>query len=706
MGIPFIQNSWSAGETDPSLRQRADVKVFYTSFASASNVLPKPQAGFRLRGGMAHINRARRVLERLPTADFLLAPTSPIASGAIGGLLTGAGCVFAAQGAASWLFTLDLQVTVTIVAIDLLSFLAATGGLGHLIIQTSLNGSNWTEWARRDLRPSINTRRAALQPGQSRHVRFIRVGTVGAFSDLTIGQIQVWRATTAKSAVRIFRHQVGNDAWKMVLTEFNIDLYKNLVWTASARSPYTAAQLPAVTSAHDPGGALLFHRDVPVQFVQPRGFDVEWNTEDYAFSGIPTRIFDDTGATEAIISPSRGYPACGCFWNQRLVIGGLRSVPQAILLSVQGSPRNLDTSGTLATDGILVDLVGDEQGIPIVRRLRAGPFLEVFTQLGFFFSAERVAAKGQGFGFILSERTPIREATRVVEASNLAYFIEDGAAVIRQLAFDESTAERYTTTEISVFNAHLVKGANQLAARPARTTQGCTLLSVVRDDGGWGIGSLLPSQQLIGFTPQDVGGPVLATAAIGGMQDIVLAVDRGADVHLEWLDDSAMLDMSVRKPCQPVLTGLDHLEGRSDVWIRSDQGVFGPLTVSSGQLVTELVATGTCEVGVPFQWYAHQQRLAGDAQRQIAFSRTISVGVVRLELDAAVSFDVAVDDSEPRTIDLPARPDALDPTLADRVFKGTLEEDGFLGLPNGKVKLSGHSVWPFDIVSILREATW
>ncbi len=705
MPVPFVQNSFASGEADPALRQRSDVKVFYTSLEKATNILPRPQSGFKLRGGLRHVRRARNILTAINISGAAISTGLALTSGTIGALLTGpAGCTFAAQGGASILFQLDLGALAQVSACDLIRFSSPTGGLNWLIFDTSPDAVTWTEWQRRDLRPSVNTRRVATAPNAFRSFRYLRVRTAGATGALIVSQLALWLESANKSVVSVFRHQAEYTAFMLVVTAFNIDVFQETVWLCSVPAPYSNPDIMGLTSAHDPGAALLFNQNFPVRLVQQRGS--EWEGSDYVFTNIPTRLFPDTGLTEAIMSATRGYAGCGCFWNQRLVIGGFRSLPQTLVLSKQGEPTNLDTSGTLATDGMLFDLVGDEQGVPTIRRLRAGPFLEVFTQLSFFYSTERIAAKGQGFGFVLSERTPIRQGTRVVDAANLAYFIEDGAAVIRQLAYNDDSTERYTTTEISVFNAHLVKGASQMAARPVRTTQGCTLLSVIRDDGGWTICSLLPSQQLVGFTGQNAGGNVLATATVGLKQDIVLVVDRGAANHIELLDDTTTLDMSITANCAPVITGLEHLNGRNDVWLRCDQAVLGPLTVTDGQISVDLVATGTCEIGVPFQWTGEQMRLAGDAQRQVAFNRTISVGVVKLTVDAATAFDMTVDDAEWRTVEVPPRADILDPTLAQRVFQGEIEEDGFFGLPDGKVRLRGSSVWPFELVSILREATW
>lgn len=708
MAVPFLQSSYSSGEIDPWLRRRADVKVYYTGLDKGRNVLPLPQSGLKLRGGLGHMSRGRRNL--VPVA--LTAGMFTLRAGATGTAAnlidgnTATNVVFALQGAAGDVLTLDFGVSRNLAALDLNQFSAPTGGINWLIIETSANGTVWSEWARRDLRPSVNTRRIATAPGTVQACRFVRIRTAGAHGAITLADVRAFEEGTTKQPFILFRHATETSHWLAVITPGHVDLFENQAWVTAAAVPYAAGDIAGLSTAHDPGGVLVFSVNHEPVLLQPRGAAAEWNSAPFVFTSIPTRTFPDGVAAEAIMSATRGWPSCGVFLNERLIVGGLRSLPQTVVFSAQGEPANLNTVPTLATDAFTLDLRGDEQGTPNIRRLRAGPRLEVYTQMGLFYASSDVIAKGQGLGFVIANRTPIAASTRVVDASNLAYFVEDGGAVIRQLTYDDQQIERYTTQEISVFSSHLVKGAREMSRRPARSAQGMTLLNIVTNTGGWIIASTLPTQELLGYNPMEAGGPVLAVAAIGAAYDTVLAVDRGGDVHLEVVDDTLLLDMAVRRAGAPVISGLGHLEGRSDVWLRSDEGLFGPFTVTGGQIATTLATTSQCEIGVPFGWEIRQLRLAGDAQRQVAWSRTVAVSVVKLDLEAASVFEMCVDDSPWRTIELPPMPATGDPDLLQRIYKGEWEEDGFSGLPDGATGLRGTSLHPFHLVAILREATW
>jgi hypothetical protein len=708
MAVPFLQNSMASGEIDPLLRRRADVKVYYTGLDKGRNVLPLPQSGLKLRGGLKHMSRGRRNLVPVALTAGMFTLRAG-ATGTAGNLIDGndaTNVTFALQAAAGDVLTLDMGVSRNLVAFDLRRFSAPTGGLNWLIIETSPNGTAWTEWVRRDLRPSVNTRRIATAPGTVRACRFVRIRTAGAHGAIILTDVQAFEEGTTKQPFALFRHATETSHWLAVITPGHVDLFENETFVTAAAVPYASGDIAGLSTAHDPGGILVFSVNHQPVLLQPRGVAAEWDSAPFVFTNIPTRTFPDGVAAEAIMSATRGWPSCGCFINERLVIGGLRSLPQTVVFSAQGVPTSLNTVPTLATDAFTLDLRGDEQGTPNIRRLRAGPRLEVYTQMGFFYASSDIIAKGQGFGFVLAERTAIAPATRVVDASNLAYFVEDGGAVIRQLSYEEQQLERYRTQEISVFSSHLVKGARDMSRRPARSAQGMTLLNIVTDAGQWVIASTLPTQELLGYNPMDAGGLVLSVAAMGATYDTVLAVDRGGDVHLEIVDDTLLLDMSIRVAGAPVISGLGHLEGRSDVWLRSNEGLFGPFTVTGGQITTGLATTAMCEIGVPFGWEIRQLRLAGDAQRQIAWNRTVAVSVVKIDLEAASVFEMCMDDGPWRTIELPPMPATLDPDLAQRVYRGSWEEDGFSGLPDGATGLRGTSLHPFHMVGILREATW
>jgi hypothetical protein len=707
MAVPFTQSNFYSGEIDKRLRRRNDLKPYYTGLAKADNILPTPQGGARQRPATAHEGVVRRQLQPVTlTAGMLtgLAPTSGSFANLVDGALATA-ATFPALGSAGVILTVDLGAIIPVMAMDLLQFnvpTAGDGGVDRLEWHGSNDGYTWVPMAQLDLRPSLNTRRAARAPGFGWTWRYIRLSGNAAMGAMTVAGVAVWQESLVKSPVNVLYHQDETYSYSLVVTDRHVDIWREDGWVAACALPYLPAAIVGLTSAHQNDTALIFHPDHPPQRVMRR--DTEWHSDAPTFTNIPNEKYDGVN-DEPIMSATRGWPACGAFWSQRLWLAGIRSRPNAVLISILNTPYDLNTSGTLATDGIRLDLEADDTGLPAIRRMRPGPRLELYTKTGFFYSSDTVVAKGTAFSFPLSERVPVHENGRVVHATKNAYFIEDGGAVIREVNFDDNLAERYSTRELSLFWTNLVAGARDLVRVNARTTHAATLLWVLRDDGQLVCGSLIKTQEVEGFAPMPLGGIV---HSIGNASDISarVAVERGDRIHLERFDDTRTLDMSVIRPTGPMLTGLDHLNGRNDVWIRADERIIGPLTVSGGTLNVELATGQTCEVGVAFTWELEQLRLAGDAQRQVAFNRTIHCSVVTLELERASVFDMNVDDGDWREVEPLPTPAQYDPTLVERDFKGTHEEDGFLGSNNGAVKMRGLSVNPFHLIAITRECSW
>lgn len=59
------QTSFNAGELDPQIRSREDVKFYYMGCGAAENVEFFAQGGFRRRGGLRRRSRVRGILESI-----------------------------------------------------------------------------------------------------------------------------------------------------------------------------------------------------------------------------------------------------------------------------------------------------------------------------------------------------------------------------------------------------------------------------------------------------------------------------------------------------------------------------------------------------------------------------------------------------------------------------------------------------------------
>lgn len=711
MGVPFSQLAMTAGETDERMALRSDVKSYYQSAKTMKNVLPTPYGGFGMRGGLRHWAMRRRVWQHIDLDAADVDVSAALTSGTVALLVDQSpysAVVFAASAVAQTLLTVDLGAVMALSAFDVSAYQITSGtvGVDLLKVETSEDGTTWTEWGRRDLGTSKRTRRFATAPRQARTCRYVRLAAAGAHGALSLGGVDAWIETAQKSVVRILRHQTAESgSYSLVLTDHNCDFYKDRAYLGSAPIWHVSSQLRQIKSAHSWDTAVLFHPDVaPIRLFRA-GADDEWDGSPVDWSNMPTDTFGG-GAPEAIMSVTRGWPCCGAFCQNRLIMGGLRSLPQTIVFSNFGEPFNLDMSGTLATAAFRLDLDGDENGIPMVRMVRSGPRLEVATQMGFFYATDAVVAKGQNFAFAMSERVGIQNTSRLIDGGDAGFFIEDGGAVIRKVTFDDVSVDKYSTQPASILSAHLISGAIDMAVRRTRDTVNANQIHILRSGGGWTVFTYLGEQDISGFVPFVTAGTV---EELGMLDDFTIGVGvQRADDVIEIYDPAARLDASVVLPAATALTGLDHLNNRTDVVARQGAMAWRGLHVTGGALaLPDAVVPGdVIEVGLSFDWEFEQHRLAGDAQRQIALNRMVNVSVVQLDVTATGPFELTVDDDEWRPVEPRSVPVILDPSEGERFFSGVVEQDGFCGGIDGRVKLRGSSPWPFICRAITRDATW
>jgi hypothetical protein len=169
---------------------------------------------------------------------------------------------------------------------------------------------------------------------------------------------------------------------------------------------------------------------------------------------------------EAVISATRGWPACVTFYESRLLFGAPASLPQTILGTVIGgfNPYNFKIGDALDDQGIFTTLNTNQ--VNEIRALYPGRQLQVFTSGGEFYSPDR----------------PITPAMSVPQQSDFGCAAHvppcsvDGATIFptRQkktlreyLYLDREQA--YNATSLTVLASHLVHGINSLDAQTSTT---------------------------------------------------------------------------------------------------------------------------------------------------------------------------------------------------------------------------------------------
>lgn len=301
---------------------------------------------------------------------------------------------------------------------------------------------------------------------------------------------------------------------------------------------------------------------------------------------------------EAVISDTRGWPACGAFYQQRLYLGGLRSRPSTLLGSRIGDFFNFDTKGRPTAAAIDVTLDTDEA--TVIRAIYPGRHLQVFTSSAEFFApTEPIVAPPS---IKQTTRRGVQPGTPQAFMDSATVFVTRGGDGLCQFQYSQEQ-NSYSADWMNLLAAPLVKGVVDMAFRRARSPKEADLALLTRDDGMIAAMMALVSQNVVGFSRWTTDGTYLAACAdLAG--DFHVAVQRatatGPEIFLEAVDATAWLDSEVKAlaPSTPIeeIVGLGHLEGRT-VAVMID-GIDGG---------DEIVAGGR----VPLKWPALREAVAG-----------------------------------------------------------------------------------------------
>ena len=172
--------------------------------------------------------------------------------------------------------------------------------------------------------------------------------------------------------------------------------------------------------------------------------------------GVPRR--------EDAISDVRGWPRAVTFYESRLWLGGLYSLPQHLLGSQIGSYYDFNIGTGLDNEGVFVSVNTDQ--VNEIRSLYSGRHFQMFTSGGEFYSPDRPMTPAPA----LPRQSQFGSAAgiRPVEVDGATIFATKTRKTLREYLFLWAE-EAYNATSITVLASHLF---NNIQAMDALTATG------------------------------------------------------------------------------------------------------------------------------------------------------------------------------------------------------------------------------------------
>lgn len=621
-----LQAAFTAGEIDELIHERTELKYFSTGAKHMENVVISPQGGFRNRGGLRDVGAVASDAARLFSftasdgADYDL--------------------VFRPAEMSAWSATAKLQdVAITGLTAAMLPEMSEAQWLDTMLL---FHNDLQTRRIKHAGASSWSTDNAPY----SDLPNYDYGGPIGGGSYVN-GIAATWQLefTGLTEAATVFTITVSGQQTKGIT-------YTEVLATLEARVSAALAELANVS----PGYGITSSGGPKINIIfsgagnEGDGWAVSATVVNKADAAI-TAHKSATGVPpgEAVISTDRGWPNCGAFYNQRLLVGGFKSLPNTWMYSRTGDYYNYDIRFESASGPALIpmNLPGGEK----IERFVPSRNLAIFTSRAEYWLAERGLSQSDAPNHVQASQRGTRRGVPIVENEGALLFPNKDGGVIGEYRYTDVEGN-FVSRDISLLAAHLTTDViDQAVKRATKSTDG-NQLGIVQGDGSARIATILREQDVTAFCRATTDGTFKAVS-VNGRNELMWIVQRPDSRRLERLDNNYLLDEATDFDLGApgtIIGNLTRFNGR-EIWVIGDNEVFGPMTVAGGS-VTLPVAVTSGYVGT---WKTPKVTTLPpprDIGPKIVLKRPARIHSVHISVIDTTSLAIASNDGELRDVPL------------------------------------------------------
>jgi len=553
-----IQTNFTAGEIDPLLRSRVDIKSYENGLETAQNVLCQPQGGITRRNGLRYINSLPNTGSESAANGVRLVPFE-----------------FSTSDSYMLAFTHNRMHVYKNGAL-----ITNINGSGNNYLDTSgvslssarLANMCWTQSA-----DTLIVVHEDLAP-----IKLVRGGTDATWTASTI--------TFDSIPKYAFTLSVSNPSGTLTPSAVS----GKITLTASA-SVFTAGAVGQYVNAIPQGRAKI------VKYNSGTSVDAITEFPFFNTSAIANGSWEYESGYESVWSSTKGWPRTVTFHQGRLYFGGSKTRPS----TVWGSKVGLffDFEGTEGLDDDALEATLDTNTFNAITDIISGRDLMIFTTGGEFYVPQQGLEPITPTSFFVSTtgRAGSKQGIRVQQLESGVLFIQRQGKILSEIAYSD-TQLTYLTSKISLLSGHLLKNPTRMALRRAVDTDENDLLLITNStDGTMAAYSLMRSQNVI--APSEfvtAGGEFLDVGVdLTTIYTVVKRTISGtAQYYVERFDHSLLTDSAVTGGIASTAS-MSHLVGK-EVNVLLDGIVQANQTVPGGGTVTfPRASASTYEVGLP-----------------------------------------------------------------------------------------------------------
>ena len=553
-----IQTNFTAGEIDPLLRSRIDIKSYENGLETAQNVLCQPQGGITRRSGLRYINAL---------------PNSGTESAANGVRLVA--FEFSTSDSYMLAFTHNRMHVYKNGAL-----ITNINGSGNSYLDTSgvslssarLANMCWTQSA-----DTLIVVHEDLAP-----IKIVRGGTDATWTASAISFDSIPKYA--------FTLSVSNPAGTLTPSAVS----GKVTLTASS-SVFSAGSVGQYINVIPQGRAKI------VQYTSGTVVNAITEFPFFNTSAIANGNWELESGYENVWSAGKGWPRTVTFHQGRLYFGGSKSRPSTVWGSKVGI--FFDFEGTEGLDDDSVEATLDTNTFNAITDIISGRDLMIFTTGGEFYVPQQGLEPITPTSFFVSTtgRAGSKQGIRVQQLESGVLFIQRQGKILSEIAYSD-TQLTYLTSKISLLSGHLLKNPTRMALRRAVDTDENDLLLITNaTDGSIAAYSIMRSQNVIAPSEFVTAGGEFLDVGVD-ITTIYVVVKRTisgtAQYYVERFDHTLLTD-SAKTGGVASTVSMSHVVGK-EVNVLLDGIVQANQTVPGGGTVTfPRASASSYEVGLP-----------------------------------------------------------------------------------------------------------
>lgn len=550
-----MQTNFTAGELDPLIRARNDLKSYGNALEKATNVVCQPQGGITRRSGTRYITAL---------------PNSGTESAGNGVRLVS--FEFSTSDSYMLCFTHNRMYVFKNGA--LVSNINGTGNpyLVTTVGSSVLNDMCWTQSA-----DTLIITHETISP-----VKIVRGGT-----DAT------WTASTlAFDSIPKYAFTLSTSNPAATLTPSAVT--GKITLTASA-SVFVAGHVGQYINATPQGRAKI------VEYVSGTVVNAVTEFPFFASTAIASGSWQLETGYESVWSATRGYPRSVTFHQGRLYFGGSKTRPSTIWGSRVGQFFSFEPTEGFDDDAVEATL--DTNTFNAIVDMISGRDLQIFTTGGEFYVPQQGLEPITPASFFVNSagRNGIKPGVRVQLLDAGTLFIQRQGKALSEVSFSD-TQLTYITSKISLLSGHLLKAPKRMALRKAVDTDENDLLLIVNaTDGTIAAYSLLRVENVIAPSEfittdgefQDIGVDITTIYTV-----VKRTINGVVQYYVERFDNTLLTDCAQTGGAISSLT-VSHLVGSTTNLLLDGLVQADEIVGSGGTVTLPRASTTSYEIGLP-----------------------------------------------------------------------------------------------------------